>query len=462
MVDTKARVLLVEGDARWEFRYLKNLLERDQQIELTTTLFRQPYVNLLNDTFISRQLPAGDDLKAALASIDLLVIGDAGPVDLPDSFWQTVEETVSRDGLTVVVIPGRRHMPASFDSEVLRVLLPVEQSRQRFAEQFTPTAADMPQSAFKLRPTADGSQLPMFQLGAEQPGEVPEFQSLPGHPWAYTATPRPAATIWADVVLSDQEGANEPAIVHHFYGFGQVLWMGVDSTWRWRQRAGDSWHYRFWGQLVRWAARNKAAAGNDQVRLTLSDVLIDDTETVEVVARWNSQLVPQLAETSVTVVVTAIGADVDGAAGGAENNEPNSTTESQVIRLESSPGAPERFTGRLPRLPAGTWKVELRTEGGSVRLREEISSELLVRSRVSAELADVSCNRDLLKQISDLSGGQMLEPHEIGKLPELLEPPDQTGARVEERSLWDHWALLPVFFLLLMTEWVVRKLNGLP
>lgn len=44
VVDNKARVLLLDGDARWEFRYLNNLLERDRQVEATTVLFRQPWL----------------------------------------------------------------------------------------------------------------------------------------------------------------------------------------------------------------------------------------------------------------------------------------------------------------------------------------------------------------------------------------------------------------------------------
>ena len=31
---------------------------------------------------------------------------------------------------------------------------------------------------------------------------------------------------------------------------GKVLFVGLDSTWRWRYKAGDTYHHRFWGQLV--------------------------------------------------------------------------------------------------------------------------------------------------------------------------------------------------------------------
>ena len=55
VVDHKARVLLVDGDARWEFRYLKNLLDRDKQVEPDTVLLHQPFLGLLNRPYIPSQ-----------------------------------------------------------------------------------------------------------------------------------------------------------------------------------------------------------------------------------------------------------------------------------------------------------------------------------------------------------------------------------------------------------------------
>ena len=42
VIDDKASVLLVDGDARWEFRYLRNALARDARVTLRTVVFDQP------------------------------------------------------------------------------------------------------------------------------------------------------------------------------------------------------------------------------------------------------------------------------------------------------------------------------------------------------------------------------------------------------------------------------------
>ena len=47
-----------------------------------------------------------------------------------------------------------------------------------------------------------------------------------------------------------------PLIAHHYAGQGQVLFVGTDSTWLWRQNVGDRFFYKFWGQAIRFVARN--------------------------------------------------------------------------------------------------------------------------------------------------------------------------------------------------------------
>ena len=55
------------------------------------------------------------------------------------------------------------------------------------------------------------------------------------------------------------------------YGLGRVLFVGIDSTWRWRYRTGDLYHHTFWGDTIHWAAADKSlGTGNDFVRFGTS------------------------------------------------------------------------------------------------------------------------------------------------------------------------------------------------
>lgn len=468
VIDNKARVLLVEGEARWEFRYLKNLLDRDKQVDPLSVLMHQPFLDLLNQPYIPRKLPDPEILREQLSKTDLLILGDVDPQEIGPGVLEMIEQAVARDGLTLLLIPGRNHMPHEFQSPVLNALLPVMQTRQRVAEQFRATLPDGDQTSFRLSLGTDAATLPMFQLSPDLTVRFNALASLAGHPWIYGGVAKPGATIWATSTIPGVNVAPEPTIVHQDYGFGQVVWMGLDSTWRWRRRAGDEWHYRFWGQLIRWAARNKAAAGNDNVRMTLSDVVIDESESIEAMVRWNPKLMPQLQGATVEVVATLVEPFSSRIVlGGARSRkQPADTTSAvpaeHVTVLTPVADAPERFVGRLPRLTAGAWKVQLRVQGGTLAVDESIHSEVLVRQQLSIELANVSCNRELLTQLAELTDGAIIEPYEAERLVSLIQPRDQPEEKLKERTLWDHWVVLLIFFTLLTSEWVLRKLNGLP
>lgn len=460
VVDNKSHVLIVDGDSRWEFRYLKGALERDKRVELSTILFNQPYLRLLNRTFMDNSFPEVALFREQLAKTDMLIIGDVKSSDISEAIWKVIETAVSDDGLTLMVIPGRRYMPHGHDSPTLQQLLPISDYRQQSAERYRRSFPGAPPSAFRLRPTVAAADLTLFDLNGPDIEQRIELPSLPGHPWAYTGTVRPAASAWASLSLDGQElDRDMAAVAHQYYGFGQVIWMGVDSTWRWRQRVGDLWHHRFWGQLVRWAAGNKSAAGNDQVRMTLSGVVIDETTPVDVSVRWNASLASKLADATVEVIVKPVALPM--AVDEQSDSDTPALTE-QRIQLVPLEGAPERYAARLPELKPGNYEVWLNTENSRVKLDQDIMSELVVRPELSTELASISCNREFLQQLATVSGGQLLEPWEVSNLIELLRPEDAQHSVTQEVTLWDHWAPLLLFFLLLTTEWVVRKLHGLP
>lgn len=456
VVDSKSRVMLIEGDARWEFRYLKNALERDKQVRLDTVLFRQPFLQLLNRPFLDSSLPELEDFQEQLSDTDILIVGDVSPEKMGERIWQAIEKAVSDDGLTLFLIPGRRHMPAQYRSDSLDRLLPVRESQTQLAERYQRSLPDSDASVFRLLPTAAVDRMAVFDFSDAAASQEDVLKKLPGHLWAYSGKPKPVASVWAHLQVPGPE-LSQPlaAVVHHYYGFGQVVWMGVDSTWRWRFRAGDTWHHRFWGQIVRWAARSKASAGNDQVRLTLSSSSISESESAEVAVRWEPGLVGQLEEAVVSIRVTPVEDPDDDEV----QRNAAGITSTQLIPL---PDAPARYSGRLDGLKPGTYEVSLVLENSTIQLQQQVVTELVVKAEVSNELADVRCQRDFLQQLADTTGGQLLEPWQLADLPNLLNREQDSDNVVQEVTAWDHWILMVIFFVLLTTEWVVRKLNGLP
>ena len=56
-------------------------------------------------------------------------------------------------------------------------------------------------------------------------------------------------------------------LVTKTFGAGKILFMGTDGAWRWRKGVEDKYHYRFWGQVVRWMAYQRNMAGGEGMRL---------------------------------------------------------------------------------------------------------------------------------------------------------------------------------------------------
>ena len=452
VVDDTVDVLILEGEPRWEFRFLHNAYERDERVNVRSVVFTQPYLNLLDDTTFPRQirLPKDEDLKESpFAEADLIIVGDVSEQNLPPNFWPLLEKYVAESGGTLVLAAGKTAFPHRHRSEILRQLLPV--TRLNAVDMNAPTETGPPsQRGLRLHLTADGQRESMFHFDIDELENRRIWNRLPGHMWALIGEAKPGATVFAhafhvgeQLKLKD-ERANA-AIVHHTYGTGQVMWLGIDSTWRWRHRRGDQFHHRFWGQLGRWAADNKAAAGNKFVRFRAERSEVQEDEEIVLQARFTREYLRRFPNVKATVEVFT----------------PADKKPLTVLPLEPSPEKPLTWAGRLVSLKPGEYRAKLKLENGDAAMTE-LETSLFVHERQTLELSDLSANRELLRSLAETSSGQMLEPHEAKTIPDLLLGENQSSEISDPITLWDHWLVMSLFFVLMTAEWVIRKLNGLP
>ncbi|REJ74599.1 MAG: VWA domain-containing protein [Planctomycetota bacterium] len=455
VVDDESDVLLIEGEGRWEFRYIDAALRRDEHVNLDKVVFRQPYMGVLPDTFFPRTLELPADVvttaETPFGEFDAVIVGDVASHQLTELGWELLDRFVREEGGTLVLIPGRRHMPLAYRSPVLDGLLPVQDLN---AIELTGEDQKRPptERGFRLQITPDGEAETMLQFDPDEIENRRIWSSLPGHAWGLRGIAKPGCTVWATALrpgdAPDLQGERENAvIVQQYLGAGQVLWMGIDSTWRWRHRVGDEYHHRFWGQLARWAAEFKATVGNDFVRFGPERPTVEDGEDALFRARWTEQFLRRFPDLTARAEVTRI-------------DDPDQIP---VMAVDLTPveTRPLVHEGRASGLPGGEYRVRLIVENADFG-GQEISTELTVTERVTSELSELSANRNLLQQISDATGGRLFFPHEVYELPHLFHDVTETESLREEVSLWDHWLTLLLFCGVLGTEWVLRKLNGLP
>lgn len=457
VVDDKAKVLLVEGEARWEFRFLEAAYARDERIRLERVLFEQPYLGVLPETFFPRQLvwpgPETPIEKSPLAEFDLVVIGDIAPQHLPEPILAQLEKFVSDIGGTIVFVAGKRHMPIRYRSPTLDKLLPLANARP--ANSLDPPDTPPHLRGFHLRLTPDGERAGGMQLAADLEANRSTWKSLPGHPWALVGDVKAGATVLATAddgrPLPPELERSRALIVEQYYGLGQVLWLGFDSTWRWRHRVGDQYHHRFWGQLARTAAQSKASAGNEFVKFGLESTDVPTGQDVVFRARWTPPLLARRPDVKAKVQIFP--------RHDAKPDQPLAT-----IDLTPDQTRPAVHQGRWLAPSAGEYRGVLKIDGpplGGVA-DKEIAADFLVRGPLTKELADVTATRSLLEQVAQVSRGKLLLPHQLGELSKLIQPEDLSIREAHEYTLWDHWLLLALLCGLLTAEWILRKWNGLP
>jgi hypothetical protein len=271
--------------------------------------------------------------------------------------------------------------------------------------------------------------------------------------WAYLGDPKPGATVWGTTMLPAEQAdplaadRRQAVMIHQHLGTGQVLWLGFDGTWRWRQRVGDTYHHRFWGQLARWAAANKATAGNEFVRFGPDRPDIELGHDAILRAKWTATFLQKNPKLKAFAQFFR------------QSDPPGKLFTS--IELTPTAINPLQHEGKSVSLPAGEYRIALVTENADLGAKP-VEAKLYVHDLPSQELSELSANRALLVQIADVSGGRLFLADELNELPKQFKTFDGTKSTYEESPLWDRWPWLVLLFGLLTTEWVIRKLNGLP
>jgi hypothetical protein len=467
VADDKAKVLLIDGEARWEFHYLSTALARDRSMDMKTVVFSQPRLggvpeeDLQKTGYPATQLPPEPD---ALNSFDCIILGDVLPEQLPMAERVRLEKYVSERGGTLVFLAGKRAMPLAFGNsrterelDPLWRLLPIQEPREA-----------RPVNGFPVSLTAEGRLASFLQMESNQETSERRWAELPPHFWGLVGKAKPGAAPLAfvragpvspDPKVQIEQERNNALIVRQFYGFGRVLFVGLDSTWRWRFKSGDTYHHKFWGQVIRWAATDKLLiTGNEYVRFGTREPIYRAGQEIEFIVRLSD-------------AARALGPDALAGARLYRLVDGKPEENAGLVPLIRRENRPKELEARLRDLAPGNYQVELAipdltdqlqpppgSDGKPVKMRAAFT----VAPPDSAEMVELGTNRPLLEDLAQRSGGQVFEPEGAGELVERLKKAISTRQFRNETRLWRSWWTLLVFLLLLTVEWVTRKMVGLP
>ena len=430
--DEKIRVLLVDGGPRWEFRFLKQLLERDKSIELSTLLQEADVEYTQEDRTAIDHFPVK---KEELARFDVLILGDIAPMQLGLPVLENVREYVRQSGGSIIFVAGTQYDPLAFAGTPLESLLPFEMTNIRLPaagteENFHPTLTLEGQKGNSL-----------FRLGNSEAESLKIWDGLPNLTW-FVELPKlkPGARAFAEHPTKTGSNGRLPIILIHQVGAGKVLFHATDETWRWRFLKGDLYHGRYWIQAIRYLSRSRLIGKDRTAELTVDQLVYQRGQPVTIRVKFvDEKFIPPDPE-GVKITVERKG---EGR---------------QTVSLTRLRELPTVFEGQLTRLGEGTYhgwvsQPAFNEAPPSVDFRVEVSQRELLRRDI--DKAD-------MQLAATTSHGQFYTLDTVDRL--AAEIPRGTPVALETDDpipLWNRWELLALVTLMLASEWLLRKRHKL-
>lgn len=424
------RVLVLESAPRWEYRYLRNALERDPGVEVNTILFHPG----LDKPGAGKDYLAAFPKDEELTKYDVIFLGDVGVKDhqLTELQCTAIQKLVRDQAAGLVFLPGMRGNEASLLHSSLSELMPVVWDEAQAAGWGSPAPG-----RFVLTEAGTRSLLTKLEDTDEASARV--WSSLPGFQWYAPAVRAKVGTeVLATHGTESTQFGRVPLIVTKTYGAGKVLFMGADGAWRWRRGVEDKYHYRFWGQVVRWMAYQRNMAKGDSMRLFYSPDRPRTGGVVTLNANVMTSTGEPLRDGNVVVQILS------------PSGKPSS------IRLTAAgEEAWGLFSGTFTPMEPGEHRVLLSAaESGST-----LESTIAVQG-TSREKRGQPARFDVLKEISQLTRGQFLttaEPAAVVAAVSRLPAPEAQERRI---PLWANPVWAGVIVILLGIFWAGRKAAG--
>src|SRR6185295_3414667 len=128
VIDNKNEVLILEDSWRWDFKYLRRVLEDDPSFRFTALVARGggAFVQF-GDPQRRNRLGGFPQSRAEIAGFDTFILGNVDPRHWPRGLAPAIAELVTEEGKSLVVIAGP-NLAQFGEVPELNTLLPVELS----------------------------------------------------------------------------------------------------------------------------------------------------------------------------------------------------------------------------------------------------------------------------------------------------------------------------------------------
>ena len=426
--EERLRVLYVDSEPRYEFRYLKTFLDRERTIELNVVLQSADPQYSSQDRSALATFPSSRD---ELFAYDVVILGDVEPDFLSGTQMANLAEFVTVKGGGLLFVAGEFNDPLRYRGTPLEALLPIELAQAR-----NPVAVAGMITAFRPVLTGEGRSNPIFRFGDDEKSSYQIWTNLPELQWFFEAPrKKPAAIVLAEHPTISGVNGPIPLMLYQILGSGKTMFHAVDDTWRWRFRVGDRYFGRFWTQTIRFLARSKIL-GQKKAEIQTERKRYTRSQPIGIKVRFpNPADAPGSGEVAVEVERKGHG--------------------SRRLTLKASKDSRNLFEGVIPQAIEGEYEARLLPppvlEGG-------LPSTTFGVDPPAGERERIQMNEPELTRAATASGGKFFTPFDADSLLKDLPKPQQVPLDTDPPiPLWNTWPVLVLFLTLLVAEWVLRK-----
>ena len=433
--EARRSILYVEGEPRWEYKFIRRALDEDPAVRLASLLRTTP------NKFYRQGIDSPDELEGGfpedretLFQYDGLVIGSFSAAGLTEEQQEHIRDFVSERGGSLLMLGGRRGLAdGGWGNSVVAEALPVQ-------------LPDLDAASFMRVPvpvelTAEGQESLVTRLDADRETNSELWLGMPDiADFQYVGAVKPGAVT---LLEAEVRGTAQPLLVHQRFGRGQVYVLASGGTWRWQMQlpSEDQRHETFWRQIL----HALVSATPERVVLTAERPYYVDEDEVVLRARVRDGGFEPVGNASVELSVSG-----DAIAGDPAAAEP--------VLMQPVSGEPGAYEATVLADAAGLYRFEASAEVGEETLGRAGYS--VRRATGVSEHFQIQQNRPLLARLASLTGGRYFT---LGQLDELPETIQFSEAGIVERELLDLWNMPLVFLLLLLLkagEWVLRLFWG--
>jgi uncharacterized membrane protein len=426
----KRRILYIEGEPRWEYKFIRRAEDDDRIVQISSMMRTSENKIYRQGIADPKELAEGFPNKVEeLFPYQGIIIGSVEANYFTPEQQQLIKDFVDRRGGGLLLLGGRYSLGdgawgVSSMADLVPMVLPNHKG-----------TFHRDQATVELTPA--GAESIICRLLEDPAKNIDRWKKLPPlMDYEEIGTAKPGAAVLVDARVGSRE---LPLLATENYGRGRTAVMATSSTWHWRMTlpVEDKSQEEFWQQLLRWLVSDTPG----RVYSSLPNPMLFDDGHVHVSADVRDKNYMPLGD-----------ARVEAHFLGPQNT-------AALVEMTPDPNSPGIFGAEWTAEKPGTYTVEISAKRGD----EDVGRDTLMFQRIDgvAENFHTEQNRNLLEKLASQTGGRYWQPQELSKLANDI-PYSEAGITVRQaKDLWNMPVVFLVILLLPASEWILRRKWGL-